>query len=170
MKKAFKTVILLLILSILSDACFFFFGDINFPLFPAKVVKFSDLEIGENFYGSLDGHYKKLPNNYGLSVDLGSKTFLFRVPDEYVDVKFSSSFCYDNIVVEGHFIKGFYTSDYLALCEERDNGDLVYLTFDFHNKKFKYHFEVSEMCKLLNVDSISWFPLCNTNKQIRDRK
>lgn len=156
MKKLFKAVIFLLIFSILFSGCSF-----------SNNIKFRKLETGKNFLSSRDGYYKKLPNNYCIYISLRSKASLFKVPVEYADIEWDSSLCYNNIVLEGHFIKGFFTSNYLALCEEQDNGDLVYLTFGFSNEQVQYHLEIGEICKLLNVDSILWFSLCNTNKEIQ---
>lgn len=162
MKKVFNVIIFLSIFSVLLSGCFFYKDN----------KKFSEIKTGDTFLISGDGYYEKLPNNYCFYVMLGSKTYLFRVPDEFVDVKCTDydwgNWWYNGgTILEGHFIKSFYTSGYLVLCEEKENDDLVYLTFDFSNAQVQYHLDVNEVCELLNINSIQWSVLCNTNEEIR---
>ena len=154
MKTLFKAVIFLLIISVLLGGCSL-----------SKRITFGKLEAGENFLGSRDGYFKKLPHDYCLNVTLLSKTSLFRIPPEYVNVEWSSSLCCNNILLEGHYIKGFFTPHYLALCEELEDGELMYLTFCFSSEQVQYHDGIKDVYKLLNVDSILWFSLCNTNQE-----
>lgn len=156
MKRIFNTVILLTIILGCFSGCLC-----------SNTTKFDEIEIGENFLGSRDGYYKKLPNRYCLNVSLRSRTSLFRVSAKYIDVEWDSALCYDNVVLEGHFIKGFFTSHYLVLCEEQENGDILYFAFDFSNEHVQTYHEVEEICELLNIGSVPWFSLCNTNQEIQ---
>lgn len=165
MKSAFKTIILLSVLTILLNGCYSLIED--WSIFDPKT--FDEREIGEVFFGSRDGHYEKLPNNYCIRVDLGTEASLFKVPDEFISNQWDTSVGNYNIVLKGHFIKGYFTSQYYVLCEEKENGDVLYLTFDFSNEEVRYYEGTDEICKLLNVDSIPWSSLCNTNAQ-RNRK
>lgn len=82
-------------------------------------VHFADIEEGRNFNGSRDGHYKKLPHNYCLDVDLGSTTRLFKVADEFLNTRWDSAAQHDEIILKGHYIKGYYNQYFLVLCEEK---------------------------------------------------
>lgn len=159
MKKLFKAVIVLSIFSFLLNGCAH-----------SNNIIFSELKIGENFLSSRDGYFKKISDNYCLFVNLRKETSLFEVSKEHSSVEWNSSLCYDNIIVEGHYIKGFYTSSYLVLCEENNNNDLVYSIFDFSNKQVRNFLELSEIHQILGFDSIQWFTLCNTNTEIQSIK
>ena len=154
MKKLFCIINILLFLSITLGGCEFF-----------KDVKFSELEVGETFDMSRDGYFKKLPHNYCLDVILGSKAWLFKVPDQKLDVEGGYWFGYENYILKGHFIKGYYNSEWLVLCKEDKNDELEYLAFNFSSEKVQRNMELNQVCELLNVDSIDWFPICNTNEQ-----
>lgn len=147
--------IILSFFSILFSGCDFF-----------KVKTFSEIEIGKTFWGSRDGYWEKFPQNYCMYVDLGSKTYLIRVDDENL-YKEDSTLTYESAILEGHFIKGFFTSDYLVLCEERDNDDIVFLSFSFADEQVQYYTGVDEMREVLNLELFEWSPLCNTNEEIR---
>ena len=159
MKKLFKLLFLLLILPILFTSCEFF-----------NDVKFGEIEVGENFWSSRDGHYKKLPHNYCLNIVLRSKAYLFRVPIEYNNTEWDSSLCYDNIIIEGHFIKGFFDSEYLVLCEEQEKGNLIYIVFGFSDEQIQYYHALDDVYDLLNLYSFRWFDICNTNEEIESIK
>ncbi|MBQ8288017.1 MAG: hypothetical protein IJX76_04505 [Clostridia bacterium] len=129
---------------------------------------YSEIEIGEIFGNNIDGHQKKLPQDYCLDVDLGSQTRLFKVPDDLLDKPYFSNSVYNTTaILEGHFIKGYYNADYLVLCEEKENDELAYLTFDFGDESVRYHRDVEAICELIGVDSLEWFSLCNTNQEIQ---
>lgn len=159
MKKLFKAVIILSIFSFLLNGCSH-----------SNNIIFCELKIGENFLSSRDGYFKKISNNYCLFVNLRKETSLFEVSKEHSAVEWNSSLCYDNIIVEGHYIKGFSTSNYLILCEEKNNNDLMYSIFDFNNKQIRNFLELSEINQILGTDSIQWFTLCNTNAEIQSIK
>ena len=95
---------------------------------------------------------------------------MFKVPDEYVNIEcgeWDSSLGYDNIIIEGHFIKEFYTSEYLVLCEEKEDDSLEYVMFNFANEQIQHFSDLDKILKLINIDSIEWSTLCNTNDDIR---
>lgn len=159
MKKIFKAVIFLSILSFLLNGCAH-----------SNNIIFSELKIGENFLSSRDGYFKKISDKYCLFVNLRKETSLFEVSKEHSAVEWNSSLCYDNTIVEGHYIKGFFTSSYLILCEENNNNTLVYSIFDFSNAQIRNSLELSEIHQILGIDSIQWFTLCNTNSEIQSIK
>ena len=168
MKNIFKVWVFVLILSVLVTGCDWL-----------KDVSYFDSEVGGNFGGSRDGYYKKLPHNYCFRVDLASKTYLFEYPDEdELAERTPGGLPYDETVLEGHFIKGFYTMERLALCEELEDDTLQYITFDFVSGEIQYHTDVKEVYERLQIDTdsaiewlqldlIDWFSLCNTNEEIR---
>ncbi len=155
MKKLFKTLIILQFLLFILVGCSFF-----------KPVVFNDLEVGKNFLISRDGYYKKLPSNYCINVELRKKASLFKVPDEQLNSEWNLSLNDSDVVVEGHFIKGFFTSEYLVLCEEKENDDVDYAVFSFGNGQLRYYKTPDEVYAFLDIDSVQWFTLCNTNREI----
>jgi hypothetical protein len=159
MKKIFKGVILIFIISFIFSGC-------NF----SKDIKFGQIEIGANFMSSRDGYYKKLPYNYCLNVNFRSKVQLFKVADEYVDQIWDSSIYYDCSILEGHFIKGFFNDNYLVLCEEENNNNLLYLSFNFFNGDIQYYANINELHDIFENQSYQWFLLCNTNQEIQNIK
>jgi len=157
MRKILYVTIILLIISILFCGCALL-----------KNKTFGELETGENFMHSRDGHCKKLPNNYGLYVDLSSTTTLFKVLDEYVNEEFTSSVVFENSILEAHYIKGYFNDNYLALCEEHDDDSLSYVVFEFSDESIENYTTEDEVCSIFETDSIEWFTLCNTNEEIID--
>ena len=156
MNKIIKGVIILSVLSILLSSCNIF-----------KDINFGEVKIGENFMSSRDGYYKKLPYNYCLNVNLRSKAQLFKVDDKYIDTTWDFSLFYDCIILEGHFIKGFYDSKYLVLCEEKDDDTILYVSFNFLTGVVQNHTNIGEVYNLFENPPKQWFVLCNTNKEIQ---
>lgn len=138
-------------------------------LFSSCAVVFSEVEIGENFYDSIDGHFKKLPENHCIFVLYGATARLFKVLNENTDV-LSDASLWENPILEGHFIKGFYTEKCVVLCEEQENDTLRFFIFDFFKEEAQCYAEESEVLQVLNLDSAPWFALCNTNEQIRAKQ
>lgn len=130
----FKTVIILSILSFLLNGCTY-----------SNSVIFSELKTGEIFLSSRDGYFEKISDNYCLFVNLRKETSLFEVSKERSLVEWDSSLGYDNIIVKGHYIKCYYTSTHLVLCEEKSNDDLEYSIFDFNSEQIRNYLELSEI-------------------------
>lgn len=150
----------MIVLSILS-----FLLELLIGCFVSPII-FSELKIGEIFYSSRDGHCEKISDNYCLYVIRREETYLFEVSEEQASVVFDVTFCNDDsLIAKGHYIKGFYTSSHLVLCEEKSNDDLVYSIFDFNTKQIQNSLELSEVYQILGLDSIQWFELCSTNKE-----
>lgn len=156
MKKLYILIVCLTLFLTLLLGCSFF-----------KEYKFGEIEIGELFLQSRDGYYEKLPCNFCLEVDLGSETALFKVEEEHFYEEWDSTWYYDSPIIKGHYIKCFYNDEYLVLCEEYENDELAYLTFEFASEQIVCYDTLEEIYELLSVDSIEWSSLCNTNKDIR---
>ncbi|MBS5844067.1 MAG: hypothetical protein KIC77_11415 [Clostridiales bacterium] len=157
--KKIKVVIFLSIISILLGGCNYF-----------TPLTFGNIKIGENFMGSRDGYYKKLPYNYCLSVNYRSNVELFKVADEHINEEWLSSNYYDSAILKGHYIQGFYNENYLVLCEEKKDNTLLYLSFDFSSSVVQYYPDTNEMNKSIGITSQNWFSLCNTNQEIGNIK
>ncbi len=130
---------------------------------------FSDLEIGETFGGNIDGHFKKLPQDYCLFVLLGSEATLFKVSDEALDVDLYGGddyidFCKmseDKKIMQGHYIKEYHNNEYLILCEEKREG-LLYYSFKYSSCGIECFDDVNTVYKTFGFDSDEWLPVCNT--------
>ena len=154
--KLFNVIIILTIISILFSGCELF-----------KPIKFSELETGTDFWLNRDGYYKKLPHNYVLNVDLRTPASLFKVKEEHLYEEWGDVYTgyFDNPILEGHFIEGYFNSDYLVLCEEYEDRNRVYLIFEFATEEIEYYDTLDEIYTLFGVDSLDWFYLCNTVDQ-----
>ena len=159
MKKLYIVIICLTTALLLFSGCDYF-----------KEHKFGEIKIGENFIHSRDGHYKKLPNSFCLNVDLGSETSLIKVGKEHYYEDWDCTWYYDSPIIKGHYIKCFYNDKYLVLCEEYENDEFAYLTFEFASEQIVYYDTLEEIYELLNIDSIKWSSLCNTNEEIRAKE
>ena len=153
MKKVLMIVILLSVLSCFLGGC----------LLTNETV-FGKVKVGYHFLWSLDGSYKKLPYNFCLEIDYGSVARLFRVDDEYVDREWDSTRHFDTIL-EGHFIKGYYDTEYLLLCEEKEDDSLLYWRFDFADETIRSYTDLDQLNEIVD-GATKWFPLCNTNEEI----
>lgn len=145
---------------VLFSACTFF----------DKVV-FSELEVGENFYHSRDGHYKKLPHNYCLWIDLGSTASLFKVPDDRLDVSLNDDVDFPdaylkNAFLEAHYIYGYYNDEYLILWEEKSDNSYAYLSFAFSSQAVEHYADITMVYERFGFQEDAWIPLCNENKDI----
>lgn len=153
MKKTLSVVLSLSIFSLIMQGCSFF-----------KEPVYSELKPGETFYWNRDGYYEKISNRYYLDVRLRTKTSLVRIPD---GVEWDYTLRSDNTIIEKHFIEGFLTSEKLVMCEEKEDDSLEYYVFDLSTAQIQRFLKLDEVYKLLNVDSVEWSNLCNTNKEIR---
>lgn len=151
MKKTLSVVLFLSIFSLIMQGCSFF-----------KEPVYSELKPGETFYWSRDGYYEKISNHYYLDVKLGENTALVRIPD---GVEWDYTLSSDNTIIEKHFIKEFLTSKSLVMCEEKEDDSLEYYVFDLSTAQIQRFLKLDEVYKLLNVDSVEWSTLCNTNKE-----
>lgn len=156
-KRIIGVVIIMSVISFLFGKCSFF-----------KEVRFCDLEIGKNFYGNRDGHYKKLPNNYCLDVELKSTTRLFKIEDAFLDKVFDPYTQYDDIIMQAHYIKGYYNDSFLILCEERVDDSCIYWSFEFNTNNIESYESEDDVYELFGFNSEQWFSLCNTNAEILD--
>ena len=119
-----------------------------------------DIKEGENFGGNVDGYQKKLPYNFCLDVDLSEKARLFKVPDNLLNKPYFLHSVYNTpAMLEGRFIKGYYDSTELVLCEEVALGKLEYTVFDFKTQKTKITNDEKEIAQKVQG---KWFFLCNT--------
>ena len=127
--------------------------------------KYSNIEIGQNFGSNRDGYQKKLPNNFCLDVNLSSKTRLIKIPDEQLNVPYFANSVYNTpSVIEGHFIKGWYSDNVVILCEEFSQG-IRFVVVEFETLKINY---VSSEQELDEYGDINWFTLCNTFDEMID--
>ena len=127
--------------------------------------KYSNVEIGQNFGSNIDGYQKKLPNHFCLDVNLGSKTRLIKIPDEKLNVPYFTNSVYNTpAVIEGHFIKGWYSDSVVILCEEFSEG-IRFVVIEFETLKINY---VSSEQELDEYGDINWFTLCNTFDEMID--
>ena len=127
--------------------------------------KYSDMEIGQTFGSNIDGYQKKLPHNFCLDVNLGTKTRLIKIPDDKLDLPYFANSVYNSpTIAEGHFIKGWYNDNRVILCEETTEG-ITYVVIEFETQKTERIANEEELAK---YGSISWFALCNTYEQIID--
>ena len=125
--------------------------------------KYSNIEIGQIFGNNIDGYQKKLPNNFCLDVNLGSKTRLIKIPEEKLNVPYFTNSVYNTpAVIEGHFIKGWYNDDVVILCEEFSEG-IRFAIVEFDTLKIDY---ASSEQDLNEYEDINWFTLCNTFDEI----
>lgn len=153
-KKAIEVMVILSIISALLSGC------------GLDEVRFVNIKAGENFAGSRDGHFKKLPGNYCLEVNLKSNTRLFKVTDAFLDTTWDSSAKHDECILKGHYIKGFYNDIFLILCEEKDDNSCVYWSFDFLTQDIESYASETDVYNIYGFNSNQWFILCNTNAEI----
>lgn len=161
MKYIVICVAVVFILSVLLSAC----------MFLHKEVYFSEVQIGENFFGTRDGHFTKLPNNYCLAIIYRSTTGLFKVSDEFLEAPFAGDSDHAPVynterILEGHYIRGYYNDKFVVLCEEKSDGSYVYLSFEFSSEEVRCYSNVNEVYEVFEFDSSRWFSLCNTSAQI----
>ena len=124
---------------------------------------FSSIQTGETFGHNIDGHQKKLPYNYCLDVNLGSKTRLFKVPDEYLDVPYFTNSVYNTpSIIEGRYIKGYYDNEKIIFCEETDTDIYEYIIFYFATQDIS---RITDEQSLPYIESNEWFSLCNKIEQ-----
>ena len=136
-----------------------------------EIEHFSEVEVGQTFFLNRDGYHLKLPNNYCLGVLLGSTARLFKVPEELLDVPFSGDNNHPEVyntpcILEGHYIKGYYNEKFVILCEEKEDGTLEYLSFDFYSEKIEYYTDIDKVYEIYGFDSNDWSLVCNTNEEI----
>ena len=161
-KWMFKAIKFLSILSFLLVGCSFY-----------QEISFSEIDVGEQFYGNRDGYSLKIPYNYCLCVELTSKTGVFKVPDELLDVPYAGDEKHDavyncNRIIEGHYVKGYYNNEYLVLCEEKEKNEFSYLALNLLNEEITCFFSENEVYEVFNFNSKDWFVLCNTYDEIQD--
>lgn len=156
MRKIFKMALCaMLLLSILLSLC------------GCSDKSYKQYNVGENFGHNIDGHMKRLPKNYCMQVDLGSRTKVFIVPTNKTGLPFFEYSVYlERSVLEAHYIKGWFNDSYLVLCEEKTDSSYVYLSLEFDTKNITYYENEESVYNEFNFVEDDWFSLCNTYKEI----
>lgn len=136
-----------------------------------KDKSFREIRPGENFYQNVDGHYKKLPNEYALRVLLGEKTSLIKLPEHLLNVKLGSvddiiTLHQNGEILEAHYIKGYFNDSYLILCEETTENQYAYISFNFDTEEIAQYSDVETLYETFGFASSHWFTLCNTYEQM----
>lgn len=158
--------VLLLIIYLLICLCAYF------DIMPSFLgTRFSKLKTGQNFYMGFDGYCKKVSDDYCLDVDmLRRKARLAKISPECKDQIWNSrSIHEDNIILEAHYIRGYFNEKYLVLCEEKEDDSLIYISVEFSTGATEYYKTESEVYELFGFDSKEWFEICNTNATPKHR-
>ena len=129
--------------------------------------KYSELQIGAEFGESRDGFYKKFPHNYCLIVNYASPARLFKLTGEDIDAV-ASGITYDgwNLILQGHFIKGYFDEKHIIFWEEQKNGNAGYWIFDFANENSQFYTDIESVYAVIGYKIETWFSLCNTYDEI----
>ncbi len=152
------TVIFVFVISI----CIVLFAELVPSL---KKTTFDQIDVGENFRGDRKGFCKKVRSDYFILVNLGRTATLFNVPDEHVTTA-QLSIGDENKKVEAHYIKGYFTEEFIVLCEERDDDSLAYVSFYFETEAIEHYDTEHEVYELFEFNSTQWVNLCNVNADI----
>ena len=139
-----------------------------FSLFGCADKSYQEYEVGENFGHNIDGHFKKLPENYCIEVLLGSRASVFIVGNDKLAVPFFEKSVYlEEAVVEGHYIKGWFNDSHLVLCEEGADDQCKYFSLKFGSNEIVSYESEKQVCREFNITEQDWFSLCNTNEERR---
>ena len=123
--------------------------------------EYGEVEIGDCFNHSIDGHLMKLPKSYCLYVLIGEETSLFKMPEENYFKEFEPYDYSDKYLLSGRYIKGIYNDDFLGLCEETKAGEYNWLSFCFETQDISYYETQLELEEALSPVNEEWFHLCN---------
>ncbi len=139
----------------------------NIPFWSGE-TKFSDIKVGKIFEGSRDGYFEKLPHNYCLLVEYRYDTTLCKVADEFLDLPWDDTPYpyYNDYIIRGHYIKGYYNDNYLILCEEKTDNSYIYHSFNFSTQHMESYTSEQDVYQIYGFTAKQWSTLCNTNAQI----
>lgn len=148
--------------------CVLFLISMLLSLIGCSDKSYQDYDVGENFGHNVDGHFKKLPNNYCLQVDLGTITTVFIIPTDKTDVPFFTNSIYlQNAILTGHYITGWFNDTHLILCEEKNNSERTYLSLEFCSNTIVYYDMEDTIYNEFGFTVQDWFVLCNTYAEIK---